>query len=110
MKSFITNALLVVFASCAFSFVISSPSTSEKAISNGLECTFCKVVIGEAEKYLSNKSTEAEIEQVLDNVCNDLGPLKGECNNLVKTYLPVLVQYIQQGFGASKVCSLIHLC
>ena len=38
----------------------------------GLECAFCEFVLQEVERLLDNKTDAADVEKVLDEICDDL--------------------------------------
>merc|ERR1711974_554706 len=42
-------------------------------VSATVECTICEFVCEYAEKFATSNSTEAEVEKLLDDGCNDLG-------------------------------------
>jgi hypothetical protein len=74
----------------------------------------CKLVIAYAEEFLSSNSTESEIEQFLDKVCNTsfivrLG-FSAECTDLVNVYLPELVQILVNKETPTVACTQVLLC
>eukprot|EP00051_Salpingoeca_urceolata_P017872 m.246697 g.246697 ORF g.246697 m.246697 type:complete len:217 (+) comp19068_c1_seq1:1142-1792(+) len=87
-------------------------STLDKLVKeNGVECVLCEFVMNEVDKELGKNSTEAEIEKVLDDVCEHLPKsLQGGCESLVKAYGPEIVKLILQGLNADQVCKELKLC
>jgi len=61
-------------------------------------------------RTLKNNNTIEEIEQFLDNDCNIFGPFSSTCIQLVNTYLPVIVNYLEQDYPPNVICGLIGLC
>eukprot|EP01092_Planopodium_desertum_P002538 TRINITY_DN141297_c0_g1_i1.p2 TRINITY_DN141297_c0_g1~~TRINITY_DN141297_c0_g1_i1.p2 ORF type:complete len:120 (-),score=31.90 TRINITY_DN141297_c0_g1_i1:59-397(-) len=78
--------------------------------SQSIECTICEYVCQYAEQYISSNSTESEVEQLLDDACNDLGPVSTECTALVNQYLSEIVQYLITNQPPNVICSEINLC
>jgi len=76
----------------------------------GLECDICTYVVTQVDTYLENNNTIEEIEQFLDNDCQIFGPFSSTCITLVNTYLPDIVNYLEQDYPPSVVCQLIGLC
>jgi len=74
------------------------------------ECTLCKFFVLTAENYLNNNATETEIETALDSICDLVPGVTTECKALVATYLPPLIQYLEQKENPDTFCSQVGLC
>eukprot|EP00112_Aurelia_sp_Birch-Aquarium-sp1_P011181 Seg2355.4 transcript_id=Seg2355.4/GoldUCD/mRNA.D3Y31 product=Prosaposin protein_id=Seg2355.4/GoldUCD/D3Y31 len=81
--------------------------TGQKA---GTVCTLCKFLVGYIDKELKDKKTEAEITAVVDKLCAYLGSYKAECDALVKSYLPLIFQYLAAEMSPELVCKELSLC
>jgi len=77
-----------------------------------IECLICSTVVNLAESVLGANATETAIIDFLDNVVCGLLPntLGQDCDLLVQTYLPALVQFIQIGENGTVACTQIGLC
>jgi len=63
------------------------------------------------EQYLGSPDTEHEIEDELSQVCAQLpSPFNDECQKIVDTYLPQLVQWIISNENPTVLCSQLDLC
>jgi saposin len=88
------------------------PQPVQSQAGGALECLICTTVINLAESILGSNASESAIEDFLDNTVCGLLPntLGQDCDLLVATYLPALVQYIQQGESGAIACGQIGLC
>lgn len=74
-------------------------------------CGVCETLIQYVDSLLTQNATEKEIEDVLEKVCNFLpGTMKTQCDQIVDTYLPLLVKLIPQFADPREVCTEIGLC
>jgi len=76
----------------------------------GLECTICEYAVTQIDTYLENNNTVEEIEQLLDSDCQIFGPFSGTCVTLVNTYLPEIVNLLEQDYPPDVVCSMLGIC
>jgi len=85
------------------------------AVSNinhdGLKCNLCQIAVGRVEDKLTGNWTKTHVEDVLDNVCSRF-PTKftQECDSLVDTYTPLLIETIVEKASPEFVCEKIKLC
>eukprot|EP01092_Planopodium_desertum_P012668 TRINITY_DN599_c0_g1_i2.p1 TRINITY_DN599_c0_g1~~TRINITY_DN599_c0_g1_i2.p1 ORF type:complete len:101 (+),score=20.04 TRINITY_DN599_c0_g1_i2:75-377(+) len=91
-------------------FCVALFATVNTVGAQSVECTICEYITQYAEQYISSSSTEAEVEALLDEACNLLGPLSSECSALVNTYLPELVQLLIQDEPPQVICEQVNLC
>ena len=62
-------------------------------------------------EYIHRKSTEQEIEQSLEKVCNDMpATLRNQCHELVENYGPSIIATLIGQFDVSTVCRKLNLC
>jgi saposin len=75
-------------------------------------CVICEFVMKEAENYLTENSTEVEIENFLDNVCTKILPktVKSDCDEYIDAYTPILLKLLLSKVTPAEVCTLIKLC
>ncbi|CAF1045581.1 unnamed protein product [Rotaria magnacalcarata] len=84
---------------------------SKQVSLNGLQCTFCKLIIGYLESAVQNNRTPAAIEAALEKVCNYLpATLKDNCTHFVKIYGPIIAILLEKNATAVQVCNFIKLC
>jgi len=78
----------------------------------GFGCTICTLLVNLGESYLAENSTENEVENFLENTACTLLPtiLSYECDAIVVSYLPALVQSILSKNNGTVECTRIGLC
>jgi hypothetical protein len=76
-----------------------------------LKCNLCHIVVGRVEDKLTGNWTKTHIEDVLDNVCTRIpNKFTPECNSIIETYTPLLINTITQKVSPNFVCQKIQLC
>ena len=80
-----------------------------KISDGGLECDICQWLVGKAEGYLLSNQTESLIEQEVDKLCKMLS-FDTVCESLVHTYLPEVLNLLEQHENPLTVCEQIHFC
>lgn len=74
-------------------------------------CTDCKTFFGDIVQELVSNVTMSEVETLIDQeVCSQLGTYRNECNDLVKEFLPMVMQYLQQLMDPSVLCQSMGFC
>ena len=74
-------------------------------------CILCEYVMRILSNYIHQNSTEQEIEQSLDKVCNDMpSTLRNQCHELVENYGPSIIATLIVEFDASVICRKLNLC
>eukprot|EP01092_Planopodium_desertum_P014827 TRINITY_DN75_c0_g2_i7.p2 TRINITY_DN75_c0_g2~~TRINITY_DN75_c0_g2_i7.p2 ORF type:complete len:419 (-),score=147.54 TRINITY_DN75_c0_g2_i7:42-1298(-) len=75
------------------------------------ECGICELTLGYVENYLSENSTEAEVESFLENsVCALVAPISSLCDLFVESYLPRAVAFLDSDLPPDVFCADIDLC
>eukprot|EP00033_Pygsuia_biforma_P000454 GCRY01000540.1.p1 GENE.GCRY01000540.1~~GCRY01000540.1.p1 ORF type:complete len:900 (+),score=186.89 GCRY01000540.1:115-2814(+) len=74
------------------------------------ECFVCKTVLKYAEKFLTKNSTEAEVESFLEKLCAYLPHFQNNCDNLVDTYTPVVLEWLKTMENPETFCRQMGLC
>ncbi|XP_043534566.1 prosaposin [Chiloscyllium plagiosum] len=82
-----------------------------KQLKTGPLCEICKTVITYLDNILEKNSTEQEIEDALDKVCNLLpATMVDECTNLIAEYGSVLLHILLESLDPNFVCTKAGLC
>ncbi|XP_074648494.1 prosaposin-like isoform X2 [Tubulanus polymorphus] len=82
-----------------------------KAVKTSAECVMCEFMVGELEKLLGDKRSEAAIAEALDKVCGLLpATVTDECKQLVQIYTPMIIQYLLKGMTPDQLCVEMRLC
>jgi len=76
----------------------------------GSSCSICELAIQYVEGYVAQNQTEAEIIAQLQTFCTALGPLAAECNSLVATYTPQMIQWINNKESPALFCTQVGVC
>lgn len=76
-----------------------------------MECDACEWVVRYAEDYLARNTTLNRVESVVEHAC-ELVPnrFRTSCDNVVESYLPQLIKYIESVETPEVVCSQIGVC
>jgi saposin len=82
-----------------------------KQFENPIYCTVCKLVLTEAEKFISQNSTEQEIITALEKACAQLPKSYAPvCVAFVDQYGPEVIQLLLNKFPPNQICAQIGLC
>ena len=80
-------------------------------VEDGLQCEFCQFVINYVQQHLADPTNQEAVERVLQNICKVIPKqMEDQCEMIIKTYYPVLIEYITQNLPAEVVCQKIKLC
>jgi len=85
------------------------PATA--AVGNAELCVVCETIVQYLEALLEQNATVAEIEAVLDKICDYLpSTLKPSCDEVVQKYGPLIVHYISTAESPQEICTLAKVC
>ncbi|CAF0857235.1 unnamed protein product, partial [Didymodactylos carnosus] len=74
-------------------------------------CIMCEFVMNLLKSYITKKSTEQQIEQSLDRICQEMpSSLKQECLLLIENYSPAILSVLAQEFDPKSVCQKLRIC
>eukprot|EP00768_Dysnectes_brevis_P008631 gnl/Dysnectes_brevis/794_a875_3686.p1 GENE.gnl/Dysnectes_brevis/794_a875_3686~~gnl/Dysnectes_brevis/794_a875_3686.p1 ORF type:complete len:222 (-),score=40.32 gnl/Dysnectes_brevis/794_a875_3686:73-738(-) len=80
-------------------------------VTNDIGCTICEIVIQIADDVIETDWTEGEIESFLEKICVYVpDSLTYECELMIESYLPDLVDLLVQQLDPLSICSLLTLC
>jgi len=84
----------------------------ELSKSNDEICQFCESIIQDARDMISQKSTQEEIQQLLDSACSVIPDqsIASECQDMVNQYLAEVISIVESELDPQMVCSLLGLC
>lgn len=78
---------------------------------NDLECDLCKYAVDWVEKELEGNFTVSKIEETLDKVCYVIpSSYRAECESIINTYTPAIIEYLVSKESPQGLCQLINLC
>lgn len=77
--------------------------------STGLECDVCQFVAQEAEGLLLTNKTLTEIQTQLDSLCQKT-KYDSLCEDVVNTYLPKIIEFLEQEESPERVCQQVGVC
>ena len=77
--------------------------------STGLECDVCQFVAQEAEGLLLTNKTLTEIQTQLDSFCQKT-KYDSLCEDVVNTYLPKIIEFLEQEESPERVCQQVGVC
>jgi len=73
-------------------------------------CDGCQQVIGIMETWVASQSTEAQIENYLEALCQLVPAFQQTCDAIAQAGVPAVVNWIVQNENATVVCSQLGLC
>merc|ERR1739848_15190 len=79
-------------------------------IGGDLECSLCEKIVLWTETLLVANHTLADIERVLDDVCDVLPEDQAMCKDLVSNWVPTIVDQLVADVPPELVCTTIDLC
>merc|ERR1712183_882082 len=82
-----------------------------KPVTDDETCEICKLVATELDQVFDEDSTQKEIEEALENVCNILpSSIKSECDDFIEEYTPQIIQLLEEKLQPESLCKQIGLC
>ncbi len=83
----------------------------EIATDSNSTCILCEYLMNILANYIHQQSTEQEIEQALEKVCNQMpATLRNQCHELVDNYGPTIIAILIREFDVSTICRKLNLC
>ena len=75
------------------------------------KCVLCEYVMSTVDQLLSNKTSEAEVRQALEEVCSYLPKtISDQCTKFVDQYSDMIIDFITHNITPEQVCQQIGLC
>ncbi|CAF3582670.1 unnamed protein product [Rotaria socialis] len=74
-------------------------------------CILCEYTMKILSNYIHQNSTEQEIEQSLEKICNQMPvTLQKQCHELIDNYGPPIIAVLINDFDLSTICRKLNLC
>ena len=74
-------------------------------------CTMCQTVVTLVQKLIESTTVESEIETAVAKYCQSLtSPLGTICESLVQQFIPIIIDWVEQGIEALNICVNLGLC
>ncbi|XP_045558271.1 prosaposin isoform X1 [Salmo salar] len=87
------------------------PVLDQSQVEAGGFCDVCKMAVRYIDGILEGNATQAQIEDAVRKVCSFVPEaVRGECDQLVEQYEPMLVQLLLQVLDPDFVCMKVGLC
>ncbi|KAL0223104.1 hypothetical protein P9112_002494 [Eukaryota sp. TZLM1-RC] len=78
---------------------------------NSIQCSVCTWIIGTIEAKISEETTEQQIIEFVEQVCNFVPQsMKTLCINMIEEYGHKIIEMMVDRFPPNVVCEAIHLC
>ncbi|XP_066536220.1 prosaposin [Hoplias malabaricus] len=75
------------------------------------QCAICEFVMKELEDMIQDHTTEDEVVQAVEKVCNILpSTLTAQCKDLIETYGQAIIELLVQEADPKTICTLLGLC
>jgi saposin len=79
--------------------------------SNAMGCTMCTTIVEQIEKAMVSTKVESEIVELVKKLCGKLpAPYSTLCDSLVQQYVPVIMQWLEQGLEHIEICKKLGFC
>ncbi|KAL0220993.1 hypothetical protein RCL1_000847 [Eukaryota sp. TZLM3-RCL] len=84
---------------------------AEYTVDNEILCPTCKFVVGLLEGMITDETTQQEIIQMVEKVC-DLVPaaIQPMCKGLIEEYAQPMIQMLIERYPSEVVCQMIGMC
>jgi len=76
----------------------------------GVVCAECQTVIGAIEGYLAKNSTQAYVEQQLDQLCKLIPQFSLICQTVIAQEIPTIINWLNKKYTPLQVCQNFALC
>ncbi|CAF0986520.1 unnamed protein product [Didymodactylos carnosus] len=74
-------------------------------------CVMCEFVIHVLQEFISENSSESEVEKWLEYVCQIMpSTIRSECRSFIESYGPAVVSVLVRDFDPATVCKKIKVC
>eukprot|EP00057_Strongylocentrotus_purpuratus_P021219 XP_011675693.1 PREDICTED: proactivator polypeptide [Strongylocentrotus purpuratus] len=112
LSQFEPKALCTALGLCDAATIAKKIALAKKMeVGDQESCILCEYIMSEIDKLLTENSTEAEIQEVLDKVCAELpSHLTAECKEFVDQYEPALLSFLTQELDPKTFCTTIGEC
>jgi hypothetical protein len=88
-----------------------SESEIESIDDSNSTCILCEYVMNILSNYIHRQSTEDEIEENLQKICNQIPSiLQNQCHEYIDNYGPAIISILLQDFDLSTICHKLNLC
>uniref|UniRef100_A0A8K9XUH8 Prosaposin n=1 Tax=Oncorhynchus mykiss TaxID=8022 RepID=A0A8K9XUH8_ONCMY len=88
-----------------------TPVLDQSQVEAGGLCDICKMAVRYIDGILEQNATQAQIEDAVRKVCSFVPEtVRGECDQLIEQYEPMLVQLLLQMLDPDFVCMKVGLC
>ena len=102
--------IITTITACTNAFTVYvNGHVNDDGYGGNVRCDFCDLSIIAIEDYLDSNHTLTELEQSLDSLCSKT-PLSSICTNLVNSYLPQIVAYLEQKENPQTICNQLGFC
>ena len=82
-----------------------------KYYDNSFGCDMCKQVVKYVEQILVDTTVESEIATLVEQLCVSFpSPYDSLCKTAIETFLPSILQWVEQGLDSLDICAKIGLC
>ncbi|KAM7362529.1 prosaposin [Cochliomyia hominivorax] len=80
-------------------------------VEGGQLCTMCEYLLHFIQETLATPSTEDEIKQAVNNICNKFpNSVKSQCHNFIDMYGDAVIALLIQGLDPREVCPKLQMC
>jgi len=83
-------------------------STPSKGL--GDECSDCQLLVTFVENWSLNNATADQIEQYLDTLCPFLPDYTQQCEQIVNSYIPQILAYLEADENPTTICTQLGAC
>jgi len=74
------------------------------------QCDICETVVQLIETWVESNTTESQIQQYLDTICNLFPSYAPICDSIVEEGLSEIISFIEQDESADQICAQLGFC
>jgi len=74
------------------------------------DCSSCEEIVYMVEAYVYLNSSQSEIVTYLDIACQVVPQWTAQCESLIQTELPQIIQYIESNESPTQICTTLGVC
>ncbi|XP_051773653.1 prosaposin [Ctenopharyngodon idella] len=90
---------------------LAKPAKKLVRVRDSPQCAICEFVLKELESMIEDHTSEAEIVQAVEKVCDILpSSLTAQCKDLIDAYGQAIIELLVQEADPKTICSFLALC
>ncbi|KAI7805659.1 lysosomal cofactor/neurotrophic factor prosaposin [Triplophysa rosa] len=90
---------------------VGKPAKDMRRVRDSPQCAICEFVMNELESMVQDHTSEQEIVQAVEKVCDILpSTLTAQCKDLIEAYGQAIIELLVQEADPKTICTFLSLC